>query len=110
MKSRSSMAGLAEENIMEMRKYTFGSLEFNVRNPRGVFVMSEQLKAKISQMTFEEAKAANSAAWKMKRECERGMARYSNVSKYPGLYDNFCGPYFVADEVRKETWRRMRSQ
>lgn len=91
------------------QNFTFGALTFAVRNPKGVFIMSDALKQRISELPIAEAKAANSAAWKLRRQCARAMDRYNNATKYPGLYDDFAGPYGIAEAVCKETWKRIAS-
>lgn len=101
------MATINTTQRQETRVFKFGNLEFAVRNPKGVFFMSDALKARIAGMSIADAKVANSAAWKERRQCERIMNRYHNASQYPGIWDSAAGSYGIAEAVCKETYKRM---
>lgn len=89
--------------------YKFGPLEFKVKNPRGLFFMTDGLKRRISEMTIDDAKEANKEAWKRKRSATSTMKRYNNATIYGnGIYDDAAGDYQIADAVAKETYRRIR--
>lgn len=91
----------------EKMNFNFGPLAFTVNNYKGLFFMSDTLKARIAEMPLEGAKAANRAAWKMKRDTGKLMNRYANATLYPGMYDGPSGMYRIADVVAKETYKRM---
>lgn len=92
-----------------VKAFTFGSLTFSVKNYRGIFIMSDALKARIHAMTVAEAKAANKAAWGVISASNRIMERHNNASipGNMGIYEEASSDWDIADKVRKETYKRM---
>lgn len=103
------MSAVRDSVDAEVHNWRFGSIEFRTRGA-GLFFASDKLKARIMALPLSDAVAANSEAWKQKRASEREMARYSNVTRHGcGHYDRAGHAYYVADEIRKITWQRMRA-
>lgn len=90
-------------------RYTFGALTMGIRG-LGVYLGGPKLEEKVAALQPTEIAAANQAAWKLRRQAERTMKRYSNVTIHGhGPYDAAHLDYMVAEAVCKATWRRMKS-
>lgn len=89
--------------------YTFATVEFRVRNYRGVYFLSDAVKAKIAAMSVEEAKAVNREAWKQKKVNTYIANRHNNwsVSGNISLYEDSASHASVAEQVAKESYKRM---
>lgn len=85
----------------------FGPLQVTVSNPKGVFIASDAIKRSIATMPKEDAKAANREAWKLRRQYERIMNRYHNVTLSPGVYVSVAGLHTVTESICKLTYRRI---
>lgn len=92
-------------NDRQTRRYAFGPLEFGVVG-LGVFTGHDNLRARIQLLTKEEAKQANSAAWKQRKTATRIANRQCNVSRY-GWDDARDQLIEVAEVVCRETWKRI---
>lgn len=93
----------------EVRAFTFGPLQFSVKNWHGVFCMSDALKERIASMPASDAEQANKAAWKVKRTTGRITSRTCNMSIAGNgpVYEAAAAEWMIADEVAKQTYRRM---
>jgi hypothetical protein len=97
--------GTSEEII----SYKFGALEIKLRG-LGVYFGGEKLNAKVAALSPVEVRAANSAAWKLRRSAERRMERYSNVTMHGcDPHDRATQESMVAKAVCDATWRVMRA-
>ena len=93
-----------------MSDYKFGVLEFNILGDTPIFFkMSDALIEKISKLPKEELAKANDDSWKLKRQSERLMKKYSNVTQHGHRpYDEAYFSYLVATAIMRETWKHMR--
>jgi hypothetical protein len=92
-----------------VKTYKFASIEFSVRNYRGVYFLSDNIKAQIAALTLEEAKKVNTEAWKQKRAQGRIVERHCNVSvsENGSIYEEAASHYDVASQIAKESYKRM---
>ncbi len=93
------------KNDTQVRKYTFGPLQFSVRG-LGVFVGGDALIARIGALSPDELRQANREAWRQRNSATRVANRQSNVSVY-GWNDARDQLIEVATVVCRETWKRL---
>jgi hypothetical protein len=90
-----------------MNTYAFGPLSLTVRG-LGLYLGGEHLDRWIASASVDDLRAANKAAWKVRRPLERQGARENNVSVY-GWNDRRDAAIFVCEAVCKATWRALRA-
>jgi hypothetical protein len=88
----------------EIRSYTFGAIEFKTRG-LGLFFPSVKLQERIRALSPDDLRAANKAAWKLRRTAER----YMNRSHFMSDWDSAGHDYHVAEQICKATWRALQS-
>lgn len=88
--------------------HKYGPLEFTV-DGLGVACMTDSLKARIAALSLEDAKAANRAAWKVRRESTRIANRHCNWSQSGNIsiYEQHYMYANWAELVCRETYKRM---
>lgn len=87
--------------------FVFGPLQFKVIG-EGIFCGHEKLRAKVAELSADEIRAANKAAWKMRRAASRKAEKFCNVSVYGARqHDEACFLFDVADAVRKVTYAAL---
>jgi hypothetical protein len=106
MGSRMSATG---QSSSEVTRFVFGALALGVVG-QGLYLGGEKLNEKVAALTPHEVRAANKAAWELRRASERSMDRFSNVTVHGHTnYDSASFNYFVAKAVCAATWQRMRA-
>lgn len=93
----------------EVKQFHFSTLTFGVKNYRGVFIMSESLKARIHALPKDEARLINREAWKQIRVYTPIANRHNNVSIAGNLdiYEDAASHANIAQAVAKETYKVM---
>jgi hypothetical protein len=97
--------GMSPKNDTQIRKYTFGPLQFSVRG-LGVFVGCDKLSERIATLSPAELRQANREAWRQRNSATRVANRQANVSVY-GWDDARDQLIEVATFVCRETWKRI---
>ena len=93
----------------EIHSHKFGVIEFRTQGA-GVFFASDKLKARIGELSREQLREANQAAWKLRRKAEREANRYSNVSVYGhDASDRASHAFHVAKNICDVTWAALQS-
>lgn len=94
--------------LQEINSYKFGVIEFRTEG-LGVFFASEKLIARIEALSPDELRAANQAAWKVRRKADRLTERYCNVSIHGhGPYDAAAHDECVARAICNATWKALK--
>jgi hypothetical protein len=107
-KHEGSAAQTPRAHCQSNSKWTFGPLAISANSP-GLIYLSDATKERIRAMPLDDVRAANRAAWKLRRTAERLMERYSNVTVHGcASHDSASRDYFLAKEVCSATWAVMR--
>ena len=64
----------------DTKTFTFGKISFTVKNYRGLYFLSDKVRQDVAKLSKEEAKTANSEAWKQKKLAAKESHAYQNVS------------------------------
>jgi hypothetical protein len=88
--------------------YSFLTLELTFIG-LGVPFLSDKAKEIIANMPIEHAKAINKEAWRQRKQANRIANRHCNWSQSGNIstYENAAQHSMVAEEVCKETYKRM---
>ena len=93
----------------DTKTFTFGKISFTVENYRGLYFLSDKVKQEVAKLSKEEAKTANSEAWKQKKYATKETSLYCNAS-FAGnsdRYEEAAATYNIAEQVIKITYKQM---